>query len=121
MSTLSVKNLKEYIEKVAHKQSENLIHSEELYLCLGGGRGGGRFVAEFAFLNTQDKSITRQSKHCGFSIIFLIIQSQSQWSGWSLTNGQGGEDGIVWSGLCQKDSQDDFDSEYTGFDGSPDD
>ena len=58
MSTLSVKNLKEYIEKVAHKQSENLIHSEELYLCLGGGRGGGRFVAEFAFLNTQDKSIT---------------------------------------------------------------
>ena len=35
--------------------------------------------------------------------------------------GQGGEDGLVWSGLCYKDGQDDFDSEYTGFDGSPDD
>ena len=35
--------------------------------------------------------------------------------------GQGGEDGLVWSGLCQKDSQDDFDSEYIGFDGFPDD
>ena len=32
--------------------------------------------------------------------------------------GQGGEDGLVWSLL---DSQGDFDSEYTGFDGSPDD
>ena len=29
-------------------------------------------------------------------------------------SGQGGEDGLVWSGLCQKDSQDDFDSEYIG-------
>ena len=34
MSTLSVKNLKEYIEKVANKESENLIHSEELHLFL---------------------------------------------------------------------------------------
>ena len=55
---LSVKNLKEYIGKVANKESENLIHSEELHLCLGGDGGGGRFVAEFAILNTQDKSIT---------------------------------------------------------------
>ena len=55
---LSVKNLKEYIEKIANKESENLIQSEELHLCLGGDGGGGRFVAEFAFLNTQDKSIT---------------------------------------------------------------
>ena len=55
---LSVKNLKEYIGKVANKESENLIHSEELHLCLGGDGGGGRFVAEFAFLNTQDKSVT---------------------------------------------------------------
>ena len=52
MSTLSVKNLKEYIEKVADKESENLIHSEELHLCLGGDGGGGLFAAEFAFLNT---------------------------------------------------------------------
>ena len=34
--------------------------------------------------------------------------------------GQGGEEGLVWSGLCLKDSQDDLDSEYIGFDGSPD-
>ena len=32
--------------------------------------------------------------------------------------GQGGEDGLVWSGLYEKDSQDDFDSEYIGVDGS---
>ena len=55
---LSVKNLQEYIEKIANKESENLIQSEEVHLCLGGDGGGGRFVAEFAFLNTQDKSIT---------------------------------------------------------------
>ena len=55
---LSVRNLKEYIEKMANKESENLIQSEEVHLCLGGDGGGGRFVAEFAFLNTQDKSIT---------------------------------------------------------------
>ena len=35
--------------------------------------------------------------------------------------GQGGEDGLVWSGIFQKDSQDDFDSDFLGFDGSPDD
>ena len=46
-------------------------------MCLGGGRGGGRFVAEFAFLNTQDKSITRQSKHCGFSI-YIFDNSKSK-------------------------------------------
>ena len=28
---------------------------------------------------------------------------------------------LVWSGPCEKDSQDDFDSEYIGFDGTPDD
>ena len=28
---------------------------------------------------------------------------------------------MVWSGLCAKDSQDDFDSECVGFDGSPGD
>ena len=59
---------------------------------------------------------TRQSKHCGFSIIFLIIQVKVNGQ-----VGQGGEDGLVWSGLCQKDSRDDFDSEYTGLGGSPDD
>ena len=52
---------------------------------------------------------TTQSKHCGFCI---KINGQV---------GQGGEDGLVRSGVCLKDSQDDFDSEYIGFDGSPDD
>ena len=47
---------------------------------------------------------TRRSKHCGFCI---KINGQV---------GQGREDGLVWSGLCLKDSQDDFDSEYIGFD-----
>ena len=47
---------------------------------------------------------TRQSKQCGFCI---KINGQV---------GQGGDDGLVWSGLCQKDSQDDFDSEYLEFD-----
>ena len=58
---------------------------------------------------------TRQSKQCGFSIYtFDNLKSKSM-------VGQGGEDGLVWSGLCWKDSQDDFDSEYIGFDGTPDD
>ena len=53
----------------------------------------------------QDKVNTADS-----AFIFLIILV-----------GQGGEEGLAWSGLCQKDSQDYFDSEYIGFDGSPDD
>ena len=35
--------------------------------------------------------------------------------------GQGGEDGLDWSSIFWKDSQDEFDSEFIGFDGSPDD
>ena len=57
----------------------------------------------------ENTETTRQNKQCGFCI---KINGQV---------GQGGEDGLVWSGLCQKNSQDNFDSEYKGFDGSPDD
>ena len=65
---------------------------------------------------------TRQSKHCGFSI-YIFDNSKSIMKKVKINSqvGQGEEDGLVWSGLCQKDSQDDFDSEYVGFDGSPDD
>ena len=54
----TVKNLHQYIEKLAVEDAENLVHSEELLVCLGGDGGGGRFVAEFAFLSTLDKSVT---------------------------------------------------------------
>ena len=57
--------------------------------------------------NKQSKVNTTDS-----AFIFLII-SQNHWSGWSGRR--------IWSGLCKKDSQDDFDSECIGFDGSPDD
>ena len=54
----TVRNLLGYIEKLAEEDGDNLLHSEELLLCLGGDGGGGRFVAEFAFLSTLDKSVT---------------------------------------------------------------
>ena len=53
----TVKNLHQYIEKLARKEAENLPNSGELQVCLGGDGGGGRFVSEVAFLNTLDKSI----------------------------------------------------------------
>ena len=42
-------------------------------------------------------------------MIFLISHNQGIGQ-----VGQGGEDGLVWPGLCEKDSQDDFDSERKG-------
>ena len=53
----TVKNLHQYIEKLAREEAENLPNSGELQVCLGGDGGGGRFVSEVAFLNTLDKSI----------------------------------------------------------------
>ena len=53
------------------------------------------------------------------AFIILIIQSQNQWSG--LSGRRAGEDGLVWCGICEKDSQDDFDSECIGYVWSPDD
>ena len=51
---------------------------------------------KLTYKNSQEYfARTRQSKHCGLSIyIFLIIQSQNQWSGWS---GQRRWSGLVWS------------------------
>ena len=66
-------------------------------------------MKEAAHISSSKDDGTRQSNLCGFCI---KINGQV---------GQGGEDGLVWSGLFQKDSQDDFDSEYIGFDGTPDD
>ena len=37
------------------EDAENLVHSEELIVCLGGDiGGGGRFVAEFGCLSTYE-------------------------------------------------------------------
>ena len=79
-------------------------------------------MSTFAFCKCHWFEKTRQSKHCGFSI-YIFDNSKSIMKKVKINGqvGQGEEDGLVWSGLCQKDSQDDFDSEYVGFDGSPDD
>ena len=58
----TVKNLHQYIEKLAREEAENLPNSGELQVCLGGDGGGGRFVSEVAFLNTLDKSIKLQGR-----------------------------------------------------------
>ena len=58
---LNVKNLKTYIEKVANIEKDNLVSlvdGEDLHLCWDGDGGGGRFVAEFTFLNNDDRKIT---------------------------------------------------------------
>ena len=67
---------------------------------------------------------TRQSKQCGFSVytfdnskskaMVRLVRAEKM-----VLSGQGGEDGLVWSGLCEKDIQDDFDSECIGYDWSP--
>ena len=46
----TVKNLHQYIEKLAREEAENLPNSGELQVCLGGDGGGGRFVSEVALL-----------------------------------------------------------------------
>ena len=60
---------------------------------------------------------TRQSKHCGFSI--CIFDNSKSKSMVRLVRAE--KMFFVWSGIFYKDSQDDFDSEFIGFDGSPDD
>ena len=57
---LSVKDLLSYIQKMAVAESENLDNlkdMDELQVCYDGDGGGGRFVAEFAFLNNSDRKI----------------------------------------------------------------
>ena len=85
------------------------------------GAGGILLLVHFENQTHQKRkakiALTRQSKHCGFYIYIFddsFDQSKSMvrlvWA-----------EKMVWFGLCAKDSQDDFDSEYIGFDGSPDD
>lgn len=59
---LSVRNLKDYITKIAESEADTLKvvdddNEQLLPLCLDGDGGGGRFVCEFAFLNTVDKKL----------------------------------------------------------------
>ena len=54
---------------------------------------------------------------CALIFMIILVISQNHWSGWS---GQRRWSCLVWS-LLERSSQDDFDSEYIGFDGSPDD
>ena len=58
---LNVKNLKSYIQKVALAEKDNLVNlktGDSLHVCWDGDGGGGRFVAEFAFINNADRKLT---------------------------------------------------------------
>ena len=60
-AVLKVKNLRDYIEIIAQSEKENLSHlkdGETLKLCYDADAGGGRFVAEFTFLNCKNELIT---------------------------------------------------------------
>ena len=63
---------------------------------------------------------TRQSKQ-SLRILHLYFDNSFDQSKSMVRLVRAKRDGLVWSGLCEKDSQDDFDSECIGFDGSPDD
>jgi len=59
-AVLKVKNLPEYILKIAQSEAENLSHLENgdiLKLCYDADAGGGRFIGEFTFLNCKDEII----------------------------------------------------------------
>ena len=59
-TVFSVKNLKKYIQKMAEAEKDNLKNlkdQEEIVVCFDADGGGGRFVAEFAFLNNIDRKI----------------------------------------------------------------
>ena len=56
---LRVKNLKQYIEKVANSKGNNLKHlnsGDDLEVCLDLDAGGGRVVAEFGILNEKSET-----------------------------------------------------------------
>ena len=58
---LRVKDLKQYIEKVANSKENNLKHlksGDNLEVCLDLDAGGGRVVAEFGIVN--EKSVTQK-------------------------------------------------------------
>ena len=57
---LQVKNLNEYIQKIANSEADNLKHlkdGDNIEICYDADAGGGRFVAEFTIINTQDENI----------------------------------------------------------------
>ena len=72
------------------------------------------FELVYHFLAQQDKVNTADS---AFIFLIILLISQNKWSGWS---GRRRWSCLVWS-LLERSSQDGFDSEYIGFDGSPDD
>ena len=65
--------------------------------------------------NMVDKSdiCSKQDKVNNADSAFIFLIGRNQWSGWLGRR--------RWSGLVWSDSQDDFDSECIGFDGSTDD
>ena len=52
-----VKDLKAYIQVHALNESDELTDDDFLPVVIDGDAGGGRFVAEFTFLNRKDKSL----------------------------------------------------------------
>ena len=57
-TVLMVKDLQEYIIKLAENESKDLdLSMEKLPVCFDADAGGGRFVASFAFLNRTDSKI----------------------------------------------------------------
>ena len=56
----NVRNLKDYIQKMANSEKENLENLKEgdnLNVCWNGDGGGGRFISSFAFTNNKDRKI----------------------------------------------------------------
>ena len=52
-----VKDLKSYIQTHAQNEKDDLMDDDILPVVIDGDAGGGRFVAEFTFLNRKDKSL----------------------------------------------------------------
>ena len=56
-----MKGLRSYIQKKPETEKENLAHRKdlgELEICYDGDGGGGKFVCEFAFINSSDQKIS---------------------------------------------------------------
>ena len=57
---LKVRNLPDYLQKVANSEAKNLSNlsnGDILKVCYDADAGGGRFVAEFTFLNVNNETI----------------------------------------------------------------
>ena len=56
-----LKILKHILKKIANIEKDNLVSlvdGDELHVCWDGDAGGGSFVAEFTFLNNEDRKVT---------------------------------------------------------------